>query len=176
MTDTERTPQAGPTAAPVSPATASEPGVLSVYQGLLDVRTGELLEPTVDNAARVIHSARALKNQATEIVNEATAYLVEESTRQGTKTLHGEDETVTLTGGLSVDYDAVELIEGLTEVGCPSNRIDQAVVQVVTYKVDRSVLRQLSAANPDYRTAIELAEVQVEKPHRASVKLRKQTD
>ena len=168
---------AGPQVVSASVSEDGQPGAaeLTQYTGLLDVRTGELLPATVDNAARVIHAARALKNQATEIVNEATAYLVEESTRQGIKTLHGSDETVTVSGGPSVDYDPAELRDNLLEAGCPQNRIDRAVVTEVTYKVDRAVLRQLSAANPVYRRAIEGAEIEVEKPYRASVKLRRQT-
>jgi hypothetical protein len=42
--------------------------------------------------------------------------------------------------------------------------------------VNRAVLRQLAAANPDYRAAIELAEHEIEKPYRATVKLRRNTD
>jgi hypothetical protein len=71
---------------------------LTTYQGLLDVQTGELLEPTVGNAARCISAARAMKQHVNEIVNEATAYLVALSEHQGTKTLHGEGETITVTG------------------------------------------------------------------------------
>lgn len=146
------------------------------YVGLLDVQTGELLTPTVGNAARVISAARAMKQHVNEIVNEATAYLVALSEHHGTKTLHGEGETITLTGGTSVDYDAAELVEALEAAGCPEQRISEAVVTEVTYKVNRAVLKQLASANPDYRAAIELAEREVEKPYRASLKPRRNTD
>src|SRR6185369_17083181 len=143
----------------------------SRFTGLLDVKTGELLEPTVDNAARVIESARAMKSNVNEIVKEATAFLVEVSTHRGTKTLHGEHETVTLSGGTGTDYDAGDLMELLADAGCPEERINAAVTATVTYKVDRAVLRQLAAANPDYRAAIELAAREIEKPYSASVTL-----
>ena len=149
---------------------------LARYTGFLDVQTGELLEPTVGNAARVLSAARAMKQHVNEIVNEATAYLVTVSEHQGTKTLHGEGETVTVSGGPSVDYDAADLRELLENAGCPHDRIEAAVETVITYKVNRSVLRQLAAANPDYKAAIELAERTVEKPYRASLKLRRNTD
>ena len=149
---------------------------LTTYQGLLDVQTGELLEPSVGNAARVLSAARAMKAHVNEIVNEATAYLVALSEHQGTKTLHGDGETVTVSGGPGIDYDPLELIELLNSAGCPQNRIEAAVRTEITYKVDRAVLRQLAAANPDYKVAIELAEVAVEKPWRASIKLRRNTD
>lgn len=149
---------------------------LTERQGLLDVQSGELLVPSVDNAARVLNSGRAMKNHIGEVIKEAIEYLVRESEHQGTKTLHGQEETITLTGGPSVDYDGNELISNLTEVGCPNDRIAAAVETVVTYKVNRRVLNQLAAANADYKTAIELAQIEVEKPYRASVKLRRNDD
>ncbi len=149
---------------------------LQQYTGLLDVRTGELLEPTLPNIARVIESARAMKANVNEIVYEATLAAVALSEMRGTKTLHGEGETITVSGGTGMDYDPSDLIEALLAAGCPQDRIDAAVVAQVTYKVDRSVLRQLAGANEDYKAAIELAEREVERPYRASVKLRRQDD
>lgn len=146
------------------------------YTGLLDVQTGELLAPTVSNAARVLQAARAMKQHVNHIVEEATAYLVSVSEHEGTKTLHDGGETVTLSGGTTVEHDAHDLMEALREAGCPEDRINQAVKTEITYKVDRAVLRQLAAANVDYKAAIELAERTVEKPYRASVKLRRQSD
>ncbi len=149
---------------------------LDQFTGLLDVQTGELLPATVGNAARVIQAARVMKANVNEIVNEATAFLVRQSEQQGTKTLHGDKETVTVSGGPGIDYQPQDLIDALREAGCPESRIGQAVVQEVSYKVDRAVLRQLASANPDYKAAIELAELEVEKPYRASVKLRRNSD
>ena len=143
---------------------------------LLDVRTGELLEPTTQNAIRALVAARDMKQRINDVVYDATQWLVEESARLGTKTLHDEQETVTLTGGKSVDYDPAELRDALTVVGCPASRIDDAVKVEVTYKVDRRVLRQLAAANPEYKRAIEAAEIEVGRPYRATVKLRRQRD
>ena len=149
---------------------------LEQYTGLLDVQTGEILPATVGNAARAIHAARIMKSRVNEIVNEATAYLVAESEHRGTKTLHGDNETVTLTGGVGVEYDALDLMQALEAAGCPVDRIDAAVHAEVTYKIDRRVLGQLAAANQDYRTAIDTAATEVEKPYRATVKLRRQSD
>lgn len=146
------------------------------YVGLLDVQTGELLPLKPSNAARVINAARAMKQQVNQIVNDATAYLVDVATEQGIKTLHDGGETITISGGPTVEYDPLDLREALEAAGCPQNRIDQAVVAEITYKVDRSVLRQLAAANPDYKAAISLAEREVEKPYRATIKLRRNTD
>lgn len=117
-----------------------------------------------------------MKQQVNQIVNDATAYLVDVATEQGIKTLHDGGETITISGGPTVEYDPLDLREALEAAGCPQNRIDQAVVAEITYKVDRSVLRQLAAANPDYKAAISLAEREVEKPYRATIKLRRNTD
>lgn len=149
---------------------------VSEYTGLLNVQTGEILPATVGNAAQVLHAARAMKQQVNEIVAEATAYLVSISEHEGTKTLHADGETITLSGGTSVDYDPSDLRDALEAAGCPEDRINAAVETIITYKVNRAVLRQLAAANADYRAAIELAQLEVEKPYRASVKLRRQSD
>ena len=137
---------------------------------LLDVTTGEVLEATVPNAATVLHAARLMKQRVNDIIAETTAWLASEAAHQGTKTLRAGKTTVTLTGGSSVEYDAHDLMEALREAGCPEERIGEAVVAEVSYKINRSVLRQLAGANQDYRAAIELAEREVERPYRASVK------
>lgn len=144
--------------------------VVSEPTGLLDVQTGEVLPATISNAAKVLESARDLKKRIDRIVAEATQYLVAETARQGTKTLRVGDTTLVLSGGLTEDYDPQALIEALVAADCPQERIEEAVVATVTYKVNRSVLRQLAAANEDYKAAIELATFQIEKPYRAAVK------
>jgi hypothetical protein len=150
----------------------SVPAIRDNY-GFLDMTTGELLPATVDNAARVLNSARAIKEQVNQLVQETTAWLAEEAARRGTKTLYEGGSQIVLTGGAGEDYDAVDLMDALRAADCPEDRIEQAVVAVITYKVNRSVLRQLAAANPDYKAAIDLARREVEKPWRASIKTRK---
>lgn len=137
---------------------------------LVDVETGETLEVTAGNAARVIAAARRMKDRIQTVIDDATAVLRLQSALEGTKTLETEHGKVTLSGGEAVEYDAIDLMEALREAGCPEERIEKAVVAEITYKVNRSVLRQLAAANEDYRAAVELAERRVVKPYRASVK------
>ncbi len=144
---------------------------LDISQWLLpDVTTGEMLPATVGNAIHVIQVARDMRTKVSAVVAEATEWLVRESTRQGTKTLHSDGSTVTLSGGVSEEYDAHDLRVELEHAGCPENRIEEAIVAEVTYKVNRSVLRQLAGANPDYKAAIERARREVDRPYRASVK------
>ncbi len=137
---------------------------------LVNVETGERLPATVENAATVLEAARTMKERLNDVIHDATMWLVSLSAERGTQTFHAGDVTLSLSGGSGVDYDAEALVDTLTEAGCPQDRIEQAVTAVVSYKVNRAVLKQLAVANPDYAAAIELAEVPVVRPYRASVK------
>jgi hypothetical protein len=137
---------------------------------LVNVETGEFLPATVENAAVVLHAARTMKRRLDNVIAETTSFLLAESQVRGTKTLEAGREKITLTGGPTVDYDTTDLMDALREAGCPEERIAEAVIEEISYKPNRSVLRQLAAANPDYRAAVELAERTIEKPWRASVK------
>lgn len=139
-------------------------------QSLLNVETGEVLAASVSNAAVVLEAARSMKRRLQLVIDDATAFLLAESQTQGTKTFHTEHGKVELSGGPSVEYDPADLMEALREAGCPEDRVSAAVEETVSYKVNRSVLRQLAGANPDYKAAAELAERNVEKPWRAAVK------
>lgn len=143
---------------------------VAIPQTLVNVQTGEQLPATIENAAAVLEAARSMKERLNDVIHAATLYLVSESAVRGTQTLNVGDVTVTLSGGSGTSYDPLDLMEALRVAGCPEDRIEQAVVATVSYKVNRSVLRQLAGANHDYRAAIELAERQVEMPWRASVK------
>lgn len=141
--------------------------------GLLNVESGELLEPTIPNLAAVLIAARNMKERVNDIVTEATAYAVAEAERRGTKTLPVDEKLqVVVSGGASEEYDAQDLMELLRSVDCPEDRIEAAVVPEITWKINRSVLRQLAAANKQYAAAIDLAKREVEKPLRAYAKRR----
>jgi maltooligosyltrehalose synthase len=137
---------------------------------LLNVATGELLPATVENAATVLEVAREIEANLRAVKAAATAWLVEEAMRQGTKTFHVGQKKIELTGGNVVEYDADDLVEALRAAGCPEARIAEAVEETVSYKVNRSVLRQLVGANPAYKAAAESTQHVVNKPIRASVK------
>lgn len=143
------------------------------HTGLLNVETGEILPATVESAAAVLIAARNMKQRVNDVVAETTVYLADEAARRGTKTLNGGGEKIVLTGGLTEEYDVQDLIVFLRNAGCPEDRLDQAIVTEITYRVNKSVIRQLAAANPEYKAAIELAKRLVEKPVRANVKARR---
>lgn len=140
---------------------------------LLNVETGELLEATIDNAAAVLLAARNMEERIRDLKQEATMFVVAEAERRGTKTLHGEHETLKLSGGPTDEFDATLLEDLLRSAGCPEDRIRAAIAEEITYKVNRSVLKQLAGANPNYKAAVELARREVEKPYRASVGARR---
>lgn len=137
---------------------------------LVNVLTGERLPASAENAALVIDAAREMKGRLQDVIRDAEDFLADESRRQGTKTFHVPGFTVSLSGGDSVSYDPEKLAEALRAADCPEERIDAVVVQTISYSVNRSVLRQLVQANPDYKAAAELAEIRETKPLRASVK------
>jgi hypothetical protein len=142
---------------------------------LLNPETGELLEPTIDNAAAVILACRNVKQRANELIDEATLFAVYEAERLGKKTLHGVDETLVVNGGATTEYDEQALMELLRDVGCPEGRIAEAVVETISYKVDRAVLNQLVGANAQYKAAIELAKREKDTPYRVTIKSRRGT-
>lgn len=136
---------------------------------LLDVSSGALLPANPENALFVIRTAREMKDRIQGVVRDATAYLVDESRRQGTKTFHTEAGDVSLSGGATTTYDPHDLEEALRAADCPEERIREVVKTKIEYTVDLRILRQLTAANPDYKAAAELAARVEEKAFSAKV-------
>jgi hypothetical protein len=137
---------------------------------VMNLRTGELLPATPENAAVVLDDLRRLR----QLINEASALcrdiLAEESRRQGTKTLHLGELTAEVHGGSEVVWDIETLEAELLKAGCPQERMDALISETVEYKVNNTVARQLAAANPDYASAIEAAKERVPAPIRVSVR------
>jgi hypothetical protein len=140
--------------------------------GELIAPTGEVLPATTENAHYVLSTAREWKLRLNEVIERASAFLSDESRRLGTKTIHTEAGDLTASGGVAVEIDADALEDLLREAGCPENRIREVCVEEVvrSVKVDRRVLRQLTASNEDYRAAAEMASREFEKPLRWSAK------
>lgn len=136
---------------------------------LVDVRSGELLPATPENAVELLTVVRDTRAKLLSLVKDCEAILLEESRRQGTKTLHLEAGTAEITGGSGIEWDIEELLK-LRDVGLPEDRYNELVVATVTYKVDARVAKQLESANPAYAEIVERARSRVEKPFRVSVK------
>lgn len=136
---------------------------------LLDVRTGELVPATPSKAVELLYAARELRAKMLGLVKDCEAVLLEESRRQGTKTLHLPEGTAEISGGSALEWDLGTLMD-LLEVGLPQERYDELVIATTTYKVDARVAKQLESANPAYAEVIGRARSYVEKPWRVSVK------
>lgn len=136
---------------------------------LLDVRTGELVEATPAKAAELLIVARQFRNQILDSVKACEAVLIEESRRQGTKTLHLSTGTAAISGGQELTWD-LEALGRLRATGLPEPRWDELVVATVTYKVNAAVAKQLEAANPLYAEIIASARSYTEKPWRVSIR------
>lgn len=143
--------------------------VVATPDQLLDVRTGELVPATPENAVELLAAARDMRGRILALVKDCEAVLLDESRRQGTKTLHYGAGTATVTGGTELQWN-LEILEQLRSRGLPEARYNELVVATVTYKVDARVAKQLEASNPAYAEVIRMARSEAAKPWRVSVK------
>lgn len=130
---------------------------LAVPAALIDLKTGEVLEPTPENAAPLLARLREYRQDLQLAIRACEAVIIDESARTGTKTLTLGGVDLEVYGGSEVEWDHGGLRAALEDAGCPDERIDALIQQTVTFKVDRRVERQLSGANPKYAQAIEAA-------------------
>lgn len=132
---------------------------------------GELVDLDQPNqvalALDAIRDAKRTLDEARQILEQE---LVDEARRQGTKTLHLHKLDAVITGGHRTEYDAHKLQILLRELGLPETRIAEAVVEIISYKPDGRVLKQLAGANPDYAAAIDACRTTIEVPWRVSIK------
>ena len=133
--------------------------------------TGQLLDLTSPlEVAGALRDLRDVKRQLDELRSFLEGVLRLEAQRQGTKTLHLGSLDAVVSGGIRREYDAELLTVLLREAGLPEERISEAIVETVSYKVNQLVLKQLAGANADYAAAIELAQTFVDAPWRVTVK------
>jgi hypothetical protein len=133
--------------------------------------TGEIIdlrEP--EKVADALDQVRNLKRALDELRSLLEGVLRLRSREQGVKTLHLEGGwKAVVSGGTRPEYDIDVLVERLEAAGLPSDRLDELVETVVSYKVDASVARQLAGANPAYKAALDEARTDVPAPWRVSV-------
>jgi hypothetical protein len=144
---------------------------VAVIQEIWNPKTGELVPVTdTDGVAQAVQALREYNQRIRDAIADATTVLVEESRRQGKKTLHLMNTTVEIRGGAETVWDVEALRENLESAGCPPERIEEVIKTEVTYKVDARIAKQLAAANEDYAIAVELARSSAEKPFYVKVK------
>ncbi len=148
---------------------ATDTQALALPEQLVDIRTGELVPATAENAAELIVAVREWRSRALDLVKDCEAVLLDASRREGTKTLHLEGATATITGGKELTWD-LDALSALCVLGLPEARFNELVVATVTYRVDARVAKQLEAANPEYARVIQSARSYAEKPWRVSIR------
>lgn len=123
--------------------------------------TGELviLDDPVQ-CARVLLEIRDLEQRAKDLKAELTWAIIEESKRQGTKTLHfpGLDAVVNTPDTISWDQEV--LIE-LIAAGLPEERFRDLVQVETSYKVNGLVAKSIAGSNEVYEEIIERAKTRI---------------
>lgn len=135
---------------------------------LVRVDTGELI--SLRDASQVAEYLRDLRQhigQLHRIRALLEDLLVEESERQGAKTLHLGGVTATVSGGTETVWD-VEELRNLLRVGLPPERWTDLVTTKVEEVVNARVAKQIASANPDYAKIIDGAKRTASKRYRVS--------
>jgi hypothetical protein len=128
----------------------------------------DLREPV--EVAEALTHVREVKRQLDELRALLEGVLRLEAQKQGTKTLHLGPMDAVVSGGVKPEYDIELLQERLRAAGLPEERLSEAVVETVSYKVNQRVLKHIAGANPDYAVAVEAARTWVESPWYVAVK------
>ena len=144
-----------------------------VPQALVLPHTGELIDlADTQSVAVALDSIRAHEQQLREIKGYLTDALVQEASRQGTKTLHLDWLDVEIGGGEEVSWD-IEQLHKLQDAGLPADRFDALVRMKVEYRVSAQEAKRISALNKEYAHIIENARTIHDAPYRASIRRRK---
>ena len=148
--------------------------VITPETALVAPHTGELinLEDPV-SCARILEEIRNYERDLQEAKRLVTQALVEESRRQGSKTLRLDYMEVKVSGGEYTTYDPEVLEEGLRAAGLPEERIQDVVRQEVVTKVDGREAKRVAANNPAYAQVVDQARSVVESPWRVDIKVGK---
>lgn len=147
-----------------SPSGSGEPGTaLALPPLLIDIRTGEALEPTPENAAVLLYALKQHKRQAIEAIKLCEQILHAEARRQGTKTLHLPGGQVEVRTPTELVWN-LELLEELRTLGLPEERWNDLVRETVERKVDARIAKQIAASNEAYAKVIDAARQTHDKP------------
>ena len=125
--------------------------------------TGELV--SLDDAPAVARALRALREFKRDVEDARSvleAALIGESERQGTKTLHLDGLTASISADTAVEWDVTVLLR-LLEAGLPAERYAALVTEEVSYKVDGRVAAQIAGANERYAEIVAAAKNRVPK-------------
>lgn len=127
--------------------------------------TGQLVD--LDDpvqCAQALSAIRALEGDFRDLKSELTARIAAECSRQGSKSIQVDGNTVAeVKGGTETIWD-VEILRELQALGLPEERWHALVTETVEYKVNSREADRIAGANPDYRRVIDAARTVIPKP------------
>jgi hypothetical protein len=129
---------------------------------IVDLRDPNQVADALDQLTDIRHRLDELRGVLTDALR-LEAHL------QGTKTLYLDELKAVIHGGERTEYDGHKLALQLRAAGLPEDRVMAAVQEVISYKPDGRVLKQLAGANPEYREIIEACRSVVPAPWRATI-------
>jgi hypothetical protein len=135
--------------------------------------TGEVVSmDDPGHCARVIKEIRELEANLRELKGYLGQSLMEESRRQGTKTMHFPGLEVKINTPSEIAWDREILLE-LMDLGLPEERFDALVTMEVQYKVNGLVAKSIGASNPVYAEVLARAQTRVPKSPSVTVNEKK---
>lgn len=143
--------------------TESSSTELALPTELVNPLTGEIV-PTRDTVqvADVLMSLKQHKQDVESAIAVFTAPLLAESKRLGAKTLELGGLTAKVSADSEIQWDIEVLLE-LRDLGLPESRYNELVTEVVEFKVNGSVARQLAGASAEYAEVIDRARKRIPK-------------
>lgn len=119
--------------------------------------TGEAIEFSDAHAcARALQEVREIEARLRDVKRALTEGIIEESQRQGSKTLHFSGFDARINNPPTTVWDYEVLCE-LLEAGLPEERFADLVTTEISYKVNGNVAKSVASSNPDYKAIIDRA-------------------
>lgn len=120
--------------------------------------TGEILSrDDPSGCARAYYEIKELETKLKLLRGALAEVIMEESVKQGSKTLHFEQGmTAKISTPMEIQWDH-DILAELVDAGLPGDRFEALVKAEVTFKIDGSIIRELEGANPVYAEIIDRA-------------------
>jgi hypothetical protein len=120
--------------------------------------TGEVLSrDDPSGCARAYYEIKELETKLRRLRGALAEVIMEESVKQGSKTLHFEQGmTAKISTPMEIQWDH-DILAELVDAGLPGDRFEALVKAEVSFKIDGSIIRELEGANPVYAEIIDRA-------------------
>lgn len=119
--------------------------------------TGEAIDLSDAHAcARALREVREVEARLRDVKRVLTEGILEESQRQGSKTLHFPTFDARINNPPATVWDYEVLCE-LQDAGLPEERWTDLVTTEISYKVNGNVAKSIASSNPEYKAIIERA-------------------